>query len=76
MGLLMIDVVKPKFFISIAGVNPNIFSYNYLPSYHFIGKNDPIKNKSIKLLNMFDNPHVKFFDGKHQFPSNKCKEDL
>jgi len=75
MALYMIDIIKPKFFISIAGVIPNNNFYYNIPSYHFIGKDDPIKNKSIKLLNMFNDPKIIYFNGGHEFPSRKCKND-
>jgi hypothetical protein len=76
MALNMFDIIKPKFFISIAGVNPNIDYFYDIPSYHFIGINDPIKSKSIKLLNMFQNPNVIYFDGRHEFPSLKYKNEF
>ena len=75
MALYMFVIIKPKFFISIAGVNPNSNFYYNIPSYHFIGKDDPIKNKSIKLLNMFNDPKFIYFNGSHEFPSRKCKND-
>ena len=75
MALHVFDIVKPQFFISIAGVSPNNDNYYHIPSFHFIGKNDPIKNKSIKLLNMFDNPTSVYFNGGHNFPCRKCKSD-
>ena len=75
MSLYIFDIIKPKFFISIAGVNPDIDKSYNIPSYHIIGNNDPIKNKSLKLLNMFEDPQVSYFNGGHEFPLIKNKNE-
>jgi hypothetical protein len=75
MALHMLDIINPKFFISIAGVNPDTNCNYNIPSFHFIGKNDPINDKSIKLLNMFNNPNFIYFNGGHEFPPRNCKND-
>lgn len=70
MATNILDLVDAKFFISIVGVNPNIDTDKKIniPSYHIIGNNDRLKDKSIKLANMFNNPQISFFDGGHTFP--------
>ncbi len=77
MAINILDLVDAKFFISIVGVKPNINTDKKIniSSYHIIGNNDPLKDKSMKLANMFNNPQISFFDGGHVFPLKKHKNE-
>ena len=82
MATHIFDIIEPKFFISIAGVNPELNKKYNIPSIHFIGKNDKLyKRRSCELMNMFTCPEVVYFEGGHEFLSRrhtneliKCKE--
>lgn len=62
-----------KFFISIARVYPNNNKICNIPSFY--KKKGPLIDKSIKLSNKFKDPKIVYFDGIHEFPSRKLKNE-
>ena len=76
MATYIFDIIKPKFFISIAGVTPEIKNIYNIPSIHFIGDNDKLKLRSCELVNMFVDPKIIYFQGGHEFLSRKHKNEI
>ena len=77
MATYIFDIIEPKFFISIAGVNPEFSKIYNIPSIHFIGNNDKLyRKRSCELLNMFVEPKVIYYEGGHEFLSRRHKNEL
>ena len=73
-GASIIDLVDPRFFISIAGSEPiKPIKKIHKPSFHLIGLKDNKKNKSIQLKEICKNPEVYYFTEGHQFPIKNAK---
>jgi len=73
----ILDIVDAKFFISISGINKYNCDKKYnIPSFHFIGNNDPIRNKSLDFAKQFDKPHIFWYNGGHQIPFSSSKDDF
>lgn len=63
--------LKPKFIICIAGMDYNIINKIIdIPSFHIIGKNDPLFYRSIDLTKKFKNPYIVYHEGGHHFPKD------
>jgi len=70
---ILANIIKPKFIISICGVNSvndNYKKFCQIPSLHIIGENDEYRERSELLTKDFLNPQVIYHSGKHTFPPN------
>lgn len=71
---ILASIIKPKFIISICGVNNVNDDYKKLceiPSLHIIGENDECRKRSELLTKDFLNPTIIYHTGKHTFPPNR-----
>ena len=73
-GYILSSILKPKFIISICGVNSINDDYKKfcnISSLHIIGENDEHRKRSEELTKDFLNPKIIYHSGKHTFPPNR-----